>query len=291
MANPTAAPAADAPHLEGLPREYTSVREELDALLHGVGLVDRSPLGRLRFDGADAQDLLNRLSTNDLEVMQPGDAVYTVLTSNKGRIIDLLLVLKHDDRLTVITNPGRVEAVTDHVDFFNFGEDVEISDQSKETAMLGLSGPATPALIASAIGPDAWHEQPGSFAEVNIGEVSALLVRTDFLRHPGADLIVSTAECDALGQRLLDASAIAIGAEALETARILHGVPASGSELSEDRNPHEALLAELPELHEGLLRRPGGRHTPAHVRQGPALSVDAGVGIIGRRVGRRPAVR
>ena len=171
MANPTAAPAADAPHLEGLPREYTNVREELDALLHGVGLVDRSPMGRLRFDGADAQDLLNRLSTNDLEDMAPGNAVYTVLTSNKGRIIDLLLVLKHDDRLTVIANPGRVEAVTDHVDFFNFGEDVEISDQSEEAAMLGLSGPGAPSLIASAIGPDAWHEQPGSFAGVDIGEI------------------------------------------------------------------------------------------------------------------------
>ncbi len=244
MANPAAAPAADAPHLEGLPPEYTNAREELDALLAGVGLVDRSPMGRLRFDGADAQDLLNRLSTNDLEVMEPGDAVFTVLTSNKGRIIDLLLVLKHEDRLTVVANPDRVEAVTDHVDFFNFGEDVEITDQSENTAMLGLSGPGTPALIDAAVGPDAWPEQPGTFAEVAVGELSALLVRTDFLRHSGADLIVSAAERDALRQHLLDAGAAAIGAEALETARILQGVPASGSELSEDRNPHEALLAD-----------------------------------------------
>ena len=244
MANPTAAPAADAPHLEGLPREYTDAREELDALLHGVGLVDRSPMGRLRFDGADAQDLLDRLSTNDLAAMSPGDAVHTVLTSNKGRIIDLLLVLKHDDRLTVVTNPDRAEAVADHVDFFNFGEDVEITDQSEDTAMLGLSGPGTPELVSAAIGRDVWPEQPGTFSEVNAGETSAVLVRTDFLRQPGVDLIVSANRQEALRQHLLDAGAIPVGSDAFETARILHGVPASGSELSEDRNPHEARLAD-----------------------------------------------
>ena len=244
MANPSSAPAAAAPHLEGIPSSYTDAGEELDSLLHGVGLVDRSPMGRVRFDGADAQDLLNRLSTNDLEDMTPGDAVYTVLTSNKGRIIDLLLVLKHDDHLTVITNPDRVEAVTDHVDFFNFGEDVKITDQSEETAMLGVTGPAAPGLISAALDPDAWPGQLGSFAEVNIGGMSALLVRTDFLRHPGADLVVSAGQADALRHHLLEAGATAVGAEALETARILQGVPASGSELSEDRNPHEALLGD-----------------------------------------------
>ncbi len=244
MANPAAAPAADAPHLEGLPRRYTSVREEFDALLRGVGLVDRSPMGRLRFDGADAQDLLDRLSTNDLSAMTPGDAVHTVLTSNKGRIIDLLLVLKHEDHLAVVTGPRRVEPVTEHVDFFNFGEDVEITDRSEDTAMLGLSGPGTRELLAAAVGPDVWPGEPGSFAEASIAGTRALLIRTDFLRQPGVDLMVNAVHQDTLRQRLLDAGATAVGAEALEAARILSGVPASGSELSEDRNPHEAGLAD-----------------------------------------------
>ncbi len=244
----TSASAADAPHLASLSRQYTNVGEELGALLHGAGLVDRSPMGRLRFDGADALDLLDRLSTNDLEGISSGDAVYTVLTSNKGRIIDLLLALKHDDHLTVLTSPDRVEPVTEHIDFYNFGEDAEITDRSEETAMLGLAGPGTPEVIAAVAGPDVWPDGPGTFAEASIGGMSALLVRTDFLRVPGVDLIVSAGQQDALRKHLLGSGAspavVSVGAEALEIARILQGVPASGSELSEDRNPHEARLAD-----------------------------------------------
>ena len=243
-----AATAAVAPHLTGLPPFYTHVREELDALLNRAGLVDRSSMGRLRFDGADAQDLLNRLSTNDLEHMAAGQGVFTVLTSNKGRILDLLLVLKHDDHLTVINSPERSDTVTEHVDFFNFGEDASITDRTEESAMLGLSGPGTPEVIAAAAGADAWPQEPGAFAEVELGGVSALLVRTDFLGTPGVDLIVSTERLNDLRQHILDAGAaaglLAAGAEALETARILQGVPASGLELTEDRNPHEARLTD-----------------------------------------------
>ena len=55
---------------------------------------DMSRYGRLVVSGDDAIDLLNRLSTNDLEQVQPGQGMSSVLTTNKGRIIDLLHVLR-----------------------------------------------------------------------------------------------------------------------------------------------------------------------------------------------------
>ena len=49
-----------------------TLRDELAALRTGAGLVDRSDVGRLRITGADALDLLNRLTTNKLEELPDG---------------------------------------------------------------------------------------------------------------------------------------------------------------------------------------------------------------------------
>ena len=102
----------------------------------------------------------------------------------------------------MLTSPDRVEPVTEHIDFYNFGEDAEITDRSEETAMLGLAGPGTPEVIAAVAGPDVWPDGPGTFAEASIGGMSALLVRTDFLRVPGVDLIVSAGQQDAASKTL-----------------------------------------------------------------------------------------
>ena len=62
------------------------------ALREGVGY---APLDRgiIRLTGADRIDLLHRLSTADLARLQPGQVATTIVTSEKGRIVDLLEVV------------------------------------------------------------------------------------------------------------------------------------------------------------------------------------------------------
>ena len=70
-------------------------------LVENAGAFDVSDFGRLRVSGEDAIDLLDRLSTNDLRLLEVGAGIGTVLTTNKGRIIDLLRILRRDDDLIV----------------------------------------------------------------------------------------------------------------------------------------------------------------------------------------------
>ena len=78
---------------------YTSIEEEYCSLVENVAIVDRSGVGRLWCRGEDALDLSNRLSTNQMIRLSPNKGVATVLTSNKGRIIDVLSIFKFDNRL------------------------------------------------------------------------------------------------------------------------------------------------------------------------------------------------
>jgi tRNA-modifying protein YgfZ len=48
----------------------------------------------LRLDGRDGLDLLQRISTNDVSGLKVGEHAQTVLTTDKGRILDVIVVFK-----------------------------------------------------------------------------------------------------------------------------------------------------------------------------------------------------
>ncbi|MBM3932717.1 MAG: aminomethyl transferase family protein [SAR202 cluster bacterium] len=237
-----------------LKTENTSA-EQHGALKSGVALVDRSALGRLAVKGKDALDLLSRLSTNALLDLAPGRGMQTVLTSNKGRIVDVLTVLRQDDRLLVLTSPATRQKVAEWMDFYTFTEDVAVKDVTLDTAMLSLSGPRAGEVLDAMSCMSASALAPYEHVYTGLGDVEAMVARTDFTGLPGFDIIAPAAHAEALRNTLLSAGEpLGIAAatqEAVEIVRIERGVPAYGKELGEDYNPLEAGLIGLVSFTKG----------------------------------------
>ena len=98
--------------------------------------------GRLRLTGEDARDLLNRLSTNEIDPDAPaGEVTVTVLTSDRGRIVDLVYVIHCGDHQIVLTSPGQQQNVIDFLDKYTIMEDLEVEDITDQTSLLRLTGP------------------------------------------------------------------------------------------------------------------------------------------------------
>ena len=224
-----------------------SLVDEYDALTNGLAFIDRSHLGRLKFSGDDALDLLNRLSTNHLTNLEVGQALPTVLTSNKGRVVDVVLVLRQIDHLLVFTSPETRQAVADYVDFYKFSEDVTVDDITDETAMYAVSGPATSRLTIIDSHGLGIHES----VKVCHEGMEALIVRSDFLDLPGYDFIVDTQSQDSLRKFIQALGAIHVRSQAVETARIIRGIPSYGHEFSQDYNPLEAGLRNFISFSKG----------------------------------------
>ena len=80
--------------------------------------------GRLSLIGNDALDLLDRLTTNRItDLTNTGMGMGAVLTTNKGRIIDLLSVHVEEKGLMVLTSGNATEKVSDWIDFYTIMED------------------------------------------------------------------------------------------------------------------------------------------------------------------------
>ena len=238
-----------------LPDVYSSSADEYEAATQGVGLVDRSYVGRLRLDGGDGLDLMDRLSTNKLDDLGQDQGLNTVLTSSKGRIVDLLFVLRSDDHLLVLTSSETRQTVADWIDFYTFTEDVSVEDVTEATAMLAFIGPSASGLLDELSGEEISSVRRYESISATIDGVKVLVIRTDFCALPGYDLVLPASEALQLWRRLLDEGAALgikpVGMQAKEMVRIERGVPAYGTELGNSRNPLEANLREFISFNKG----------------------------------------
>jgi folate-binding protein YgfZ len=85
----------------------------------------------LRMTGTDAVDFLQRISTNDFTRFRSGMVQHTLLVSDKGRIIDTLLVLHRGDDLLILVSTGMAHQVIEFLNKYIIMDDVTVIDESR----------------------------------------------------------------------------------------------------------------------------------------------------------------
>src|SRR3989304_5033382 len=89
-----------------VPVVFSSLEAEYAAAQHGSVVYDSSPLGRLRLTGETRVDLMQRMSTNDLSSLGPGQGAATIFTTPLARIIDRTVVYVRNDDVLLIASRG-----------------------------------------------------------------------------------------------------------------------------------------------------------------------------------------
>lgn len=216
---------------------------EFEAFEHSAALLDRTGAACLIQEGEDALDLLHRLSTNDLISLHPGDARFTVLTSERGRIIDMLHVVNlGQNRLLLLSESPDAQKTVDWIEKFTIIEDSVVRDASLEFARFALIGPTALQVAASASGIELVR---GKVALTSDGEDQTILVASEWANTERVDIAVPRAELEAAWRKLTEAGAVPAGDISFQAARINNDVPTAGNELTEDSNPLEVRLKDL----------------------------------------------
>src|SRR6266540_1240830 len=84
-----------------MPIQYRGILAEHAAVRSAVGVFDLSHMGRLYVRGAGARDLVQWLTTNDVERLAPGRAQYSLVCGEDGRILDDVIVYNLGDELLI----------------------------------------------------------------------------------------------------------------------------------------------------------------------------------------------
>ena len=206
--------------------------------------------GRVEALGPDAIDLLHRMSTNDLLPLigKAGAGAQTVLTNEKGRIIDLLTVLSHGNNALLITSGGRENQVIEWLNKFVIMEDAKFEKKSEEITQFLIFGPQALYFLQqispiSLIGLMNFH-----FIEIEIAGEKVLLQKTHRIIESGWAIFVEKAKADAvwafLQTEIEKQGGTVIDDDTYNLLRIEAGIPLAPSELNEKHNPLETTLVQ-----------------------------------------------
>ena len=135
-----------------MPVQYEGVIPEHLAVRRDRGVFDVSHMGQLHVEGPKQADLLQSLLSNDLARLGDGEAQYTLLTNERGGIVDDLIAYRIGPGHTLlVVNAGNREAAYGWIKEREI-RGSEVRDASDEYALLAVQGPTAIAVARACRG-------------------------------------------------------------------------------------------------------------------------------------------
>ncbi|NDJ24262.1 folate-binding protein [Nostoc sp. B(2019)] len=219
----------------------------------GVAVCDRSHWGRIKVAGDDRLNFLHNQSTNNFQILKPGQGCDTVFVTSTARTIDLATAYVREDAVILLVSPNRRQFLMEWLDKYIFFTDkVELSDITEYTNTFSLIGPGSDAVmeklgIGELIGqPYASHQvytiPPAEGVRIAVGSG---------LAAPGYTFTFPYTDKATVWNKLLEAGAVEMSDRAWDALRILEGRPSPDSELTDDYNPLEVGLWQTISFNKG----------------------------------------
>jgi glycine cleavage system T protein (aminomethyltransferase) len=219
-----------------MPVQYQGVIPEHRAVRSDSGVFDVSHMGELEVEGPRAHEFLQSLLANDLGRLEPGDAQYTLLTNERGGIVDDLIAYRLERcRYLLVTNASNRETVFGWLK----GREVrgsEVSDRSDEYSLLAVQGPRSLERLGL---PQA---KPFTFAMGELDGIEVMVNRTGYTGERGCELLAMNEDAEALWDRVLERGAVPCGLGARDTLRLEVCYPLHGNDIGPDTDAISAGL-------------------------------------------------
>ena len=200
-----------------------------------AALFDVSHMGQAMLEGPGSAAALERLVPGDILGLKPGRQRYTLLTNEKGGIIDDLMVANFgDDRFFLVVNASRKAVDFAHISA-HLPQGVTLTERP-DRALLALQGPAAAGIVGGAL----------SFmgvAETAVEGIGCFVSRSGYTGEDGFEISVPAADAEVLADRLLaHAAVVPAGLGARDSLRLEAGLCLYGNDIDEATTPVEAGL-------------------------------------------------
>jgi aminomethyltransferase len=219
-----------------MPVQYDGVIPEHRAVRSDCGVFDVSHMGELEVEGMHAFELLQSLLSNDLSKLEIGDAQYTLLTNERGGIVDDLIVYRTDEyRYLLIVNASNRD-----VDYRWLKEreipGSDVRDLSDEYALLAVQGPRS---IERLELPD---RKPFTWEMGDVDGVEVMVNRTGYTGERGVELMCPADDAPALWDAVVGRGAKPCGLGARDTLRLEVCYPLHGNDITAETDAISAGL-------------------------------------------------
>lgn len=228
-----------------MPIQYEGLKEEHAWTRNHVGLFDVSHMGEIRVKGAKAVETLQWLTTNDVSILENGQAQYGLLPNDQGGLVDDIFVycLERNSDYLVCVNASNKDKDFAWMSKHNKGAD--ITDESSQWGQIAIQGPEALALCDQIFAPVKVSEMGrNQIKKSKFKNFTVMIATTGYTGEKGCEVFVEAAGTSALWNALLTGTpkAKAIGLGARDTLRTEMKFSLYGHEIDDNSNPYEAAL-------------------------------------------------
>ena len=219
-----------------LPVQYAGVIEEHRAVREDAGVFDVSHMGQLHVEGPRAAELLQGLLSNDLDRIGDGGAQYTLLTNERGGVVDDLIAYRLGaHRFLLVVNAANRERALGWVKEREL-RGSEVTDVSADYALLAVQGPRAIERLGLPDAPAFTH------AMGELDGVETLVCRTGYTGERGVELMCPAEDAGALWDAVRARGVAPCGLGARDTLRLEVCYPLHGQDLTEETDAISAGL-------------------------------------------------
>ena len=242
-----------------MPLYYKGTIPEHLAVRNNVGVFDISHMGRVIITGADAERFLNYVITNDVSKLTPDSALYSVMCTPKGGIIDDFVVYRmENERFLMVYNASNRQKdynwLISNAKAFN----VKVEDISDNVAMLAVQGPNAAKTLQKISTEDLAKIERFKCGRTKLANSDAYLARTGYTGEDGFEVFIwdsaltSPQNAVDLWNAILEAGKPhgiePCGLGARDTLRLEAGLCLYGNDIDETTTPLEAGLSFVVKL-------------------------------------------
>ncbi len=233
-----------------MPLQYhTGPIQEHHLVRRSAGVFDISHMGRIRFSGAAARDVLQSVLTANIASIEHGMSAYSLMCRDDGTIIDDVFVYRWHDEYVAVVNAANHDRDLAWFHGHAGNNELVIHDETRATAGIALQGPLAASLLELISTSDVSSLPRFGCAVIAVNDTEMLAGRTGYTGEDGFELFPPADTAETVWDRLFEVSAEQgvdfgpCGLAARDSLRFEAGFHLYGHELDDTTGPVEARLA------------------------------------------------
>ena len=246
-----------------MPISYTGIKEEHHAVRTNVGVFDVSHMGEFIIRGKEAEDLLQKVTSNNVARLEIGEAQYSCLPNHEGGIVDDLLVYRLPEDMCaegekafmLVVNASNIEKDWNWIDQHN-SFDTRMINISDKSGLLAVQGPNANKALQPLTDIKLNELKYYTFTKGIIAGIENVLISaTGYTGAGGFELYVNNENLVKLWDAIFDAGKSLdikpIGLGARDTLRLEMGYCLYGNDIDDTTSPIEAGLGWITKTKKG----------------------------------------
>lgn len=231
-----------------MPVEFAGVTKEHIQVRQSVGVFDVSHMGEIWIKGPKAKELVQYITSNNIEVLTPGKAQYSCFPNGKGGIVDDLIVYDYEpQKYMLVVNASNIEKDYNWILEQNKNIGAQVENASDNISQLAIQGPKAIDVLQKLTDVNLSQIEFYTFTTGKMAGVDDVIISaTGYTGAGGFELYFYNQHADKIWDAIFEAGKEfdiqPIGLAARDTLRLEMGYCLYGNDIDDSTSPIEAGL-------------------------------------------------